>query len=46
MTLRGAADDICILIQTPHSLFWDFDAIGYIFMGLASIFAVPVFQKH
>ena len=46
MTLKGASDEIRILIQTPHSLFWDFDAIGYIFMGLATLFAVPVFEKQ
>lgn len=46
MTLKGKADEIQILIQTPHSLFWDFDAIGYIFMGLATLFAVPIFQKQ
>ena len=46
MTLQGAADDIRILSQTPHSLFWDFDAIGYICMGLATLFAVPVFEKQ
>ena len=46
MTIKGTSDQISILIQTPHSLFWDFDAIGYIFMGLAMLFAVPVFAKH
>jgi len=46
MTLKGASDQIRILIQTPHSLFWDFDAIGYISMGLATLFAVPVFEKQ
>jgi hypothetical protein len=45
MTLKGNAEEIGILIQTPHSLFWDFDALGYIFMGLATLFAVPVFEK-
>ena len=44
--LNGAGDDIRILEQTPHSLFWDFDALGYIFMGLATLIAVPVFEKH
>jgi hypothetical protein len=29
MTLQGASDEIVILKQTPHSLFWDFDAITY-----------------
>ncbi|HEX8677700.1 MAG TPA: hypothetical protein VF700_10800, partial [Segetibacter sp.] len=32
MTLKGAADKVRILSQTPHSLFWDFDAIGYIYV--------------
>ena len=45
MTRKGAADEIRILIQTPHSLFWNFDAIGYIFMGLATLIAVPIFEK-
>lgn len=46
MTLKGESDKIGILIQTPHSLFWDFDATGYIAMGLATLFAVPVFEKQ
>lgn len=46
MTIAGAASEIGILKQTPHSLFWDFDAAGYTFMGLATLFAVPVFEKH
>jgi hypothetical protein len=45
MKLKGAAADIRILEQTPHSMFWDFDAVGYIFMGLATFMAVPVFEK-
>jgi hypothetical protein len=45
LTLEGQADDIRVLMQTPHSLFWDFDAIGYICMGLATLFTVPVFRK-
>jgi heme/copper-type cytochrome/quinol oxidase subunit 4 len=39
--LAGAADAIRILDQTPHSLFWDYDAVGYISMGLVSLLAVP-----
>ena len=46
MTLKGASDQISILIQTPHSLFWDFDAIGYISMGFATLLAIPVFKKQ
>jgi hypothetical protein len=46
MTLQGASDEILMLKQTPHSLFWDFDAIGYIFMGFATLFAVPIFEQQ
>ncbi|ULQ54682.1 hypothetical protein [Flavihumibacter fluvii] len=46
MTIKGKAGEISILQQTPHSLFWDFDAIGYIFMGFATLFAVPIFEKQ
>lgn len=45
MTLKGSLDEIRILQQTPHSLFWDFDALGYIFMGLATLFAIPIFNR-
>jgi hypothetical protein len=44
-SLQGSLDEIRILDQTPHSLFWDIDALGYIFMGLATLFAVAVFAK-
>lgn len=46
MKLKGTAEEIRILEQTPHSLFWDFDALGYIFMGLAMFTAVPIFKKQ
>lgn len=46
MTLKGASSQISILAQTPHSLFWDFDAIGYICMGIATLLAVPIFDKQ
>ncbi|HWB26542.1 MAG TPA: hypothetical protein VG738_13745 [Chitinophagaceae bacterium] len=44
--LKGAAGDMGMLEQTPHSLFWDFDALGYIFMGLAMLMALPVFERR
>jgi hypothetical protein len=44
-SLQGSLNEIRVLDQTPHSLFWDIDALGYIFMGLATLFAVPVFAK-
>jgi hypothetical protein len=44
--LRGALAEIRVLDQTPHSLFWDIDALGYIFLGLATLAAVPAFEKR
>ena len=46
MKLRGNFYEMRVLEQTPHSLFWDFDALGYIFMGLATLAAIPLFGKH
>ncbi len=46
MTLQGKLDEVRILDQTPHSLFWDVDALGYFFMGFATLFASFVFSKH
>lgn len=42
---NGTDGGIRVLDQTPHSLFWDFDALGYIFMGLAMGLALPAFAK-
>ena len=42
--LRGMVDAIRVLDQTPHSLFWDYDAVGYIAMGIATLLAVPAFD--
>lgn len=39
--LRGLSESIRLLEQTPHSLFWDYDAVGYVAMGLACLLAVP-----
>jgi uncharacterized membrane protein len=43
--LRGAAETVRLLEQTPHSLLWDFDAIAYIAMGLATLVIVPVLRN-
>ena len=43
--LNGLSEAIRILEQTPHSLFWDFDALGYIAMGLACLLAVPAIKS-
>jgi hypothetical protein len=39
--LAGPTAAIRLLEQTPHSMFWDFDALGYVSMGLATLVAVP-----
>jgi len=43
---QGTPGPLSILNQTPHSLFWDLDALGYIFLNLATLFAFPVFEKR
>ncbi len=42
----GNAGSPKLLNQTPHSLFWDVDGLGYIFHSMATLFAFPVFEKH
>lgn len=44
--INGTDGGIRVLDQTPHSLFWDFDALGYIFMGLAMLLAIPAIEKE
>jgi hypothetical protein len=39
--MRGAADTVRLLEQTPHSLLWDFDAVAYIAMGLTTLVILP-----
>jgi hypothetical protein len=43
--LRGTVEAIRVLEQIPHSLFWDYDAVGYIAMGLTTLVAVPALSK-
>jgi len=43
--LHGHSDAVRVLEQSPHSLFWDFDAVGYIAMGLACLLAVPAIDR-
>jgi hypothetical protein len=45
LKMRGASEAIGVLEQTPHSLFWNYDAIGYISMGLATLVAIPALKK-
>jgi len=37
--MNDAIAPMQLLEQTPHSMFWDYDAIGYIAMGVATLFA-------
>ena len=39
--MRGAAETVRMLEQTPHSLLWDFDAIAYIMMGITTLVMIP-----
>ena len=43
--LQRRLDEVRILDQTPHSLFWDVDALGYICMGFATLFGSFVFRN-
>ena len=43
--LAGRADQLRLLEQYPHSLFWDYDAAGYIAMGLAALLGAPALTK-
>lgn len=42
--LAGRAESVRLLEQTPHSLFWNYDAIGYIAMGVAALMAIPALE--
>jgi hypothetical protein len=44
--LRGAGDTVRVLEQTPHSLMWDFDAIAYLAMGVATLAIIPALEKN
>jgi hypothetical protein len=47
-TMQHKLDEVRVLEQTPHSLFWDLDALGYICMGLATLFGsfVQTLNEH
>jgi hypothetical protein len=42
---HGGAGELRLLEQTPHSLFWDVDALGYFCMGAATLMASPAFAR-
>ena len=44
--VRGAADTVRVLEQSPHSLLWDVDAMAYIAMGLAALMIMPAFGRR
>jgi hypothetical protein len=43
---KGTVGPLRLLNQTPHSLFWDVDALGYVFLSLATLAAVPIFDNR
>jgi hypothetical protein len=43
--LGRTSEAVRVLEQTPHSLFWDYDAVGYVAMGLACLLAVPAVRN-
>jgi hypothetical protein len=43
---QGTTGPLSLLNQTPHSLFWDVDGLGYIFLNLATLLAVPALEKR
>lgn len=44
--LQGASEAIRVLEQTPHSMFWNYDAVGYVSMGLACLVVLPAVDRH
>lgn len=46
MKYKGLLEEIRVFEQTSHSMFWDFNALGYIFIGLTTLMAIPVFEKQ
>ena len=43
--IAGRGAELRLLDQYPHSLFWDYDAAGYIMMGVACLVAIPALEK-
>jgi hypothetical protein len=43
--LNEAVLPIRVLDQTPHSMYWDYDAVGYIAMGFATLFAAQAMPR-
>jgi hypothetical protein len=41
----GTEGPLSLLNQTPHSLFWDIDGLGYLFLNLATLSATPLFAR-
>lgn len=45
ITGKGDRDETENCSQNLHSLFRDFDSVDYLFMGLPTLSAVPVYEK-
>lgn len=44
--LRGELGGVALLEQTPHSLFWNFDALAYVCMGAACLLAAQALGQR
>jgi hypothetical protein len=44
--IAGEAEVIGLLEQSPHSMFWNYDAVGYIAMGIAALLAIPALERR
>jgi len=45
-TLQGAAGDVEFVTLREHSFFWAVDALGYVFMSVATLVAAPAFSRE
>jgi hypothetical protein len=42
----GTIGPLSVLNQTPHSLFWVIDGLGYVFLNLATLFAAGALRRR
>ena len=43
--VNNRLNEIKILDQIPHSMFWNFDVMGYIFMGIVCLLTSKIFSR-
>jgi hypothetical protein len=45
LKISGSGESVRVLEQSPHSIFWDYDAVGYISMGIAALLSIPALNN-